>query len=106
VFQPSVPAVSVTELSALLATDPTTPLIDVREAHEFADAHVPGAVLLPMSGITGRLDEIPRDRTVYVVCAVGGRSGQVVAWLTQQGYDAVNIEGGTQAWLLAGLPVE
>jgi rhodanese-related sulfurtransferase len=106
VFQPSVPAVSVADLSALLADDPTIPVVDVREAHEYAAGHVPGAVLVPMSVLPVRVDEIPRDRTVYVVCAVGGRSGQVVAWLAQQGYDAVNVAGGTQAWQLSGYPVE
>jgi len=108
VFQPepSVPTVTVADLAAVLAADPSTPLVDVREPHEYAAGHVPGAVLIPMSVLPVRVEEIPRDRTVYVVCQVGGRSGQVAAWLAPQGFDVVNVAGGTQAWMLAGHPVE
>jgi rhodanese-related sulfurtransferase len=40
-----------------------------------------------------------------VVCRSGGRSAQVVAWLTQQGYDVANVAGGMQAWAAAGKPM-
>ena len=105
-FHQSVPTATVGDLAAALAADPTTPVIDVREPHEFATGHVPGAVLMPMSVVPVRLQEIPRDRAVFIVCQVGGRSAQAVAWLAQQGYDVVNVAGGTQAWMLAGHPVE
>ena len=104
--EPSVPTVTVADLAAVLAADPSTPLVDVREPHEYAAGHVPGSVLIPMSVLPVRVEEIPRDRTVYVVCQVGGRSGQVAAWLAPQGFDVVNVAGGTQAWMLAGHPVE
>ena len=104
--EPSVPTVTVADLAAVLAADPTTPLVDVREPHEYAAGHVPGAVLIPMSVLPVRVEEIPRDRTVYVVCQVGGRSGQVAAWLAPQGFDVVNVAGGTQAWMLAHHPME
>ena len=103
--RPAVPMISVTELAALLEADATTPVIDVREPHEYAEGHVPDAVLMPLQTVPIRHEELPRDRVVYVVCAVGGRSGQAVAWLNQQGYDTVNVAGGTQDWLAAGLPV-
>ncbi len=98
--------VTVAELAAILEADPTTPLVDVRNPDEYAAGHVPGAVLVPMHTVPVRLQDIPRDRTVYLVCAVGGRSGQVAAWLGPQGYDVVNVAGGTQAWAMSGLPVE
>lgn len=98
--------VSVAELAAILAADPTTPLIDVRNPEEYAAGRVPGAVLVPMHTVPVRLPDIPSDRTVYLVCATGGRSGQVAAWLEPQGYDAVNVAGGTQGWMLAGFAVE
>lgn len=98
--------VTVAELAAILADDPSTPLIDVRNPEEYAAGRVPGAVLVPMHTVPVRLQEIPADRTVYVVCAVGGRSGQVAAWLEPQGYDVVNVLGGTQAWAMSGLPLE
>ncbi len=98
--------VSVAELAAILDADPTIPLIDVRNPEEYAAGRVPGAVLVPMHTVPVRLQDIPSDRTVYVVCAVGGRSGQVAAWLEPQGYDVVNVAGGTQAWVMSGYPVE
>lgn len=81
------------------------PLIDVREEHEFAAGHVPGAVNLPMSTLGGRLQELP-DVPFDVICAVGGRSGRVVEALAGRGYDATNVSGGTDEWIAAGYPIE
>jgi len=81
------------------------PLIDVRETHEFAAGHVPGAVNLPMSTIGEHLDELP-EGPFDVICQVGGRSGRVVEALEARGYDATNVEGGTGDWIEAGYPVE
>ncbi|SEL41546.1 rhodanese-like domain-containing protein [Nonomuraea pusilla] len=73
-------------------------LLDVREQEEWVAGHAPGAVHIPMSQIQGRVDEVPGDRTVYVVCRVGGRSMQVAAWLSRLGREAVNVGGGMQSW--------
>ena len=81
------------------------PLIDVREADEFAAGHVPGAVNLPMSVIGGRLDELP-DGAFDVICQVGGRSARVVQALEALGYDATNVDGGTGEWAAVGFPIE
>lgn len=80
-------------------------LIDVREHEELAQARVEGAHHIPLGELVARLDEVPRDRTVYVMCHVGGRSAQAVQYLEQQGIDAVNVEGGILAWYQQGLPV-
>ena len=50
------------------------------------------------------LDEVPAGRTV-VVCKMGGRSAQAVAWLSQQGHDVVNLDGGMLEWAEAGRPM-
>ncbi len=81
-------------------------LIDVREAEEYAEGHVPGAVNLPMGVLTSRLDELDRDAPVHVICASGNRSSAMVDVLSAQGFDAVNVRGGTQAWIGSGRPVE
>ncbi len=81
-------------------------LIDVREPFEFASGHVPGALSIPMHLVPLRLDEIPIDRDLFVICAGGNRSWQVVHFLGERGIKAVNVAGGTMAWHSAGLPIE
>ena len=79
-----------------------TVLIDVREPVEYAEAHVPGAHLIPMGQLASRLDEVPHDKTVYVICRTGNRSGQMGPLLDAHGFDSVNVLGGTKAWVEAG----
>jgi rhodanese-related sulfurtransferase len=79
-------------------------LIDVREPAELAEVRTEVAQPLPMSTITEHLDELP-DGPVYVLCKSGGRSAKVVQFLEQQGYEAINVEGGIDRWQADGLPV-
>ncbi|MCC9307996.1 rhodanese-like domain-containing protein [Kitasatospora sp. RB6PN24] len=79
-------------------------LIDVREQDEWDAGHAEGALHLPMSQFTARLDELP-DGPLYVVCRVGGRSAQVVQYLVAQGREAFNVDGGMFAWEQAGRPL-
>jgi rhodanese-related sulfurtransferase len=79
-------------------------LIDVREPDELRAVRTQAALPIPMGEIMSRLDELP-DGTVYVLCHSGARSARVTQFLEDQGYDAVNIEGGITAWEAAGLPV-
>jgi rhodanese-related sulfurtransferase len=81
-------------------------LIDVREPREFADARVPGATLIPLGEVVERIDEVPTEGTVYVICARGSRSAKAVEHYRSQGIDAVNVAGGTLAWIDAGLPID
>jgi rhodanese-related sulfurtransferase len=96
--------VSVSDLRAALAEGAR--LVDVREDDEYLAGHVGGAVHVPMRTVPARLDELRGDGTLYVICAVGARSAVVVEFLEGQGISAVNVDGGTQAWMRAGLPVE
>lgn len=81
-------------------------LLDVREDDEWQAGHAPGAVHLPMMEIPARMDEVPRDREVIVICRVGGRSGQVVGYLMQQGFgNVINLDGGMMSWAASGRPV-
>ncbi|MGO1409910.1 rhodanese-like domain-containing protein [Microbacterium sp.] len=89
---------------AQLKARENTPLIDVREEHEFAAGRVPGAINVPMSQIGQRLDELPQE--FDVICHLGGRSAQVAHALEPHGYEATNVEGGTDAWISAGYEVE
>jgi rhodanese-related sulfurtransferase len=80
-------------------------LLDVREPYEWQAGHVDGAVHVPMGELLERLGEVPTDREVIVVCKVGGRSAQVVQYLNQAGWSAVNLDGGMYAWAAAGRPM-
>jgi rhodanese-related sulfurtransferase len=81
-------------------------LVDVRTPQEYAEVHVPGALLVPLHELPARLPEIDRDQPVYVICRSGHRSAAVCEALEPLGYDAVNVAGGTIAWVRAGLPYE
>lgn len=79
-----------------------TPVIDVRELDEYLDGHVPGAPLISLSTVPDRLADFPADREVLIICKSGGRSGKAAEFLLGQGIQAVNIAGGTMAWIDAG----
>jgi rhodanese-related sulfurtransferase len=81
-------------------------VLDVREPMEYTAGHVPGAVPMPLMSIPARLEELPRDRRLHVICAVGGRSAQAVQYLGQNGFDAVNVAGGTDDWIASGHGVD
>ncbi len=99
-----VPGIEVAELGSVLRAGGV--LIDVREPDEYLEAHVGGGVLIPLQSVPSRVKEFPTDQPVYLICAAGGRSHQASAFLRQQGIDAVNVLGGTSAWMAAGFAVE
>ncbi|WP_353828975.1 rhodanese-like domain-containing protein [Agromyces sp. SYSU T0242] len=80
-------------------------ILDVREDRELAQARIEDAHHIPLGALVERLDEVPRDRTVYVLCHAGGRSAQATQYLAGQGVDAVNISGGILEWSRSGLPM-
>jgi rhodanese-related sulfurtransferase len=85
-------------------------LLDVRTAPEHAAAHVPGTQLVPLD----RLDpaaflarRADAAAPLYVFCQAGGRAKKAIDKFQAAGFDGcVLVEGGTQAWIDAGLPVE
>ena len=82
-------------------------LLDVREQDEWDAGHAPGAVHIPLGDLPARLDELPDTDagTLAVTCRGGGRSSRAVAWLSQQGFDVANLDGGMKAWAAAGKPL-
>jgi rhodanese-related sulfurtransferase len=80
-------------------------VIDVREPHEYVAGHVPGAVLIPMGQLPGRIAELNRRAPVYVVCASGNRSATMTGFLRAAGFDADSVAGGTGEWARSGRPV-
>jgi len=89
------------------AAEPAGPLlVDVREPNEFAQVRAEGAILFPLSTWMQRYRELPNDRPLLMICQTGARSGQATAFLLANGWsDVVNVAGGTDAWVRAGLPI-
>lgn len=86
---------------AALAADPDRfHLIDVRDAEDYAAAHVTGTVHIPLAELAGRAGEIPAGRTAVTICGKGGgRSAEGADTLNRLGHpDAFWLEGGTNGW--------
>lgn len=83
-------------------------IIDCRESDEHERSQIAGVPLIPMSEIADRVDDIPTDTPLAVICHAGGRSTQVADVLNAQGeFGTVeSVDGGIQAWAAAGLPYE
>ncbi|RPE77631.1 MULTISPECIES: rhodanese-like domain-containing protein [unclassified Frondihabitans] len=94
--------VTVTELND--ATDPV--LVDVREPNEYATGHVPGAINIPLDDLASRVEDVPDAEPVYVICQAGIRSARGADILIDLGYQAVSVDGGTQAWIEHDLPLD
>jgi rhodanese-related sulfurtransferase len=102
-------SVSPGELNQIITSCGPVELIDVRTPGEFASAHVPGARLLPLDELDAAAFLQQRgkaDQPVYILCQSGGRARKAIEKLQQAGFGGgVLVEGGTQAWIDAGLPV-
>ena len=83
-------------------------VLDVRDAHEFAEAHIPGSVHVPFEELHARSSELPTDRGIAVVCSGGKRSGLGASVLMREGFNHVLhvAHGGVGSWRDAGRPVE
>lgn len=93
-------SISVTELAEVLKSAEPPFLLDVREPEEFRLANL-GGVLIPLGELSQRLNEVPEDRDVVVLCHHGVRSGHASAFLRHQGYERVrNIAGGIDRYSL------
>ncbi len=83
-------------------------LLDVRTAGEFQTGHINNAMQadwLDSAQFQERVKALDKSKPVYTYCLSGGRSGQAMNWLRQNGYTAYNLAGGMKAWNNAGMPV-
>jgi len=80
-------------------------LIDVREPDEYTDGHLAGAVSIPLSDFMERIDEVPTDRALHLICAHGGRSMKAAQYLASKGLTVTNVDGGTVGWTELGRAV-
>lgn len=82
-------------------------LLDVREPDEWEDYHIPGSTLIPLGELKNRVNEVPRDQEVVVVCRSGNRSQEGRNILLEAGFEQVtSMSGGVLDWRQAGFPIE
>ena len=98
----STPEISLDQLESALRENAT--VIDVREPGEYAEAHVPGARLVPMASWAPARRARPRPRRCTSSCAAGNRSAAMTDLLTATGHDAYSVTGGTTAGSPRGAP--
>jgi rhodanese-related sulfurtransferase len=83
-------------------------IVDVRDAKEFAEGHLPEAKNIPLADLDKRIGELDKfkSKSVVVVCKTGARASAAAAKLAKAGFtDVVNLDGGVAAWQKAGLPL-
>jgi rhodanese-related sulfurtransferase len=82
-------------------------VLDVRTQEEWNEYHVPGTTLIPLEQLPSRLNEVPRDRQIVVVCRTGNRSQQGRDILLNAGFKQVtSMTGGLTEWRASGYPTE
>ncbi len=98
--------ISGAELKARLDSGEPILLLDVRSAAEYQqDGHIPGARLLPLNALPGRLHELPADQPIVCICRSGNRSKFACEALADAGFENVmNLQGGMFGWQMAGYP--
>lgn len=100
----AVEEIAIEELAARL--DAGAVLLDVREPNEVAEARVPGVLAIPLGEVNARVAEIPECDELYVICRSGARSAKACEVIASSGRPAVNVAGGTLAWIDSGRPTE
>lgn len=104
-FGGGVRSISPEEAQARLQAEQPPVIVDVRQPVETRGGTVPGAVLIPLTEFSQRLDELPADRPILTICRSSHRSPLAARQLKNAGRDVTNVAGGIIAWERAGLPL-
>ena len=84
-----------------------TLFLDVRTQEEWNEEHIANSKLIPLKELATRMGELPKDQPIVVLCRAGVRSKDGMRILLKAGFTQVfGLEGGIQAWMAAGYPVE
>lgn len=96
------------EFDAAMKNNPGV-LIDVRTASEQSKGMINGAIAMDIfaDDFEARIDQLDKNKTYYVYCAAGGRSGEATEMMHKKGFKhVVDLDGGIKAWQQAGLPTK
>jgi len=98
--------VSPAEAKQLIETRKDILLVDIREPDELKEGAIAGSELIPLLDIVKGRREVPQDKPILLICAVGGRSLALGKLMSKYGWPEIyNLRGGISAWKKAGLPV-
>lgn len=81
-------------------------VLDVRQPEEWDEYHAPNTTLIPLGELQARINEVPKDKQILVVCRSGNRSQEGRNILLAAGYDATSMAGGLLDWRASGYPIE
>ena len=80
-------------------------VLDVRTPEEWNEFHAPDTILIPLDELSARVNELPKDQPIVVVCRSGNRSQTGRDILLQAGFNATSMNGGLNEWRATGYPV-
>jgi rhodanese-related sulfurtransferase len=99
--------ITATDMQKITKKTPDIYLLDVRTLGEYTQKRIKGARLIPIDQIQSRINEIPKNRPIIVICETGMRSAQVGRYLDSLGYPGIyNLSQGIMGWQLRGYPIE
>lgn len=82
-------------------------VVDVRDAGDFAQGHVPGALNIPLAQVEGRLHDIAlAGKKVAFICKTDRKSAKAVEAASKMGVDSEVVKGGMESWAKLDFPVE
>lgn len=90
--------ITATQLAKELGSPDEPFLLDVREPNEVSEWSIPEGYNIPLAQVPQKLDELPKNRRIYTLCAAGTRATQAAQYLAEQGFDVAVVEGGMGAW--------
>ena len=80
-------------------------VLDVRTPEEWNEYHAPDTTLIPLDELASRVNELPKDQPIVVICRSGNRSQTGRDILLQAGFDATSVNGGLNQWRDSGYPI-
>ena len=99
------PSLTTLQATQLMNGKPSQ-VIDLRTAEDYAKGSLPNARNIPFEALSGRINELKKDKTVLLVCGNGQSAGKAAAQLRAAGFaDVFTLNGGLAAWREAGLPL-
>lgn len=101
-------SLDIASFKQLLKNNPDILVVDVRTPEEITGGKIEGAIEIDFSqdSFNTKINQLDKEKTIVVYCAVGGRSSKTVTLMKEQGFKKVyNLDGGIEAWAAAGEPL-